>query len=132
MALHKGRGVKQDKTKALALMSAAARQGDEHAVRILAKWDSEAAEKLKKKAGGARTSFSSPRASPARPRTSSARSRRTTRCGSWPPRDQRRRGRGAADLEVLIMRADDQQYAATASELAALHPRCDPWPTASR
>ena len=35
-------------------------------------------------------------------------------------------GASAADLEVLIMRADDQQYAATASELAALDPSLRP------
>ena len=44
VALYKGSlGVKQDKTKARALVSTAAAQGDERAVRILAKWDSEAA-----------------------------------------------------------------------------------------
>ena len=35
-------------------------------------------------------------------------------------------GASAVDLEVVIMRADDQQYAATASELAALDPSLRP------
>jgi len=129
VALHKGRGVKQDKTKALALMSAAARQGDEEAVRILARWDSEAAaEKTKIEKSRRRTDeflFSTGVAGAA-----------ADKLRSLAPFNEARlvhrlvisvaAGASAADLEVLIMRADDQQYAATATELVALHPSLRP------
>ena len=125
LALHEGENVKQDKTKALALMSAAARQGDEHAVRILAKWDSEAAAEKKARRRTDDFLFSTGVAGAA-----------ADKLRSLAPEYQVRlmvrlemsiaAGAGAADLEALIMRADDQQYAATASELAALHPSLRP------
>ena len=133
VALHKGLGVKQDKTKALALMSAAARQGDEQAVGFLARWDSEAAaEKTKIEAA----------AEKARRRTdefifsTGVAGAAADKLRSLAPDHQARlvrrleisvaAGASAADLEVLIMAADDQRCAATASELAALDPSLRP------
>merc|ERR1712091_135924 len=110
-------------------MSAAARQGDEQAARILARWDSEAAaEKTKIEKSRRRTDeflFSTGVAGAA-----------ADKLRSLAPDHQARlvrrlvisvaAGASAADLEVMIMRADDQQYAATASELAALDPSLRP------
>ncbi|CAH0367727.1 unnamed protein product [Pelagomonas calceolata] len=135
VALHKGEGVKQNKTKALALMSAAARQGDEHAVMILAKWDLEAAAEAEKTKIEAAAEESRRRTDEFLFSTGVA-GAAADKLRSLAPDHQarlRRRlvisvaaGASAADLEVMIMRADDHQYAAMASELAALDPSLRP------